>query len=503
MTATTDAAPTSPAVATDEKVTVPAETPAATTEEKVVSTDEKKKAESVVDVDIVEEKTPFVINEADEREIVGKMDRNIIPWLTVMYFLSYLDRVNIGNARVLKSNSAGVGEMEATLGLTGDQYNWCVSIFFIGYCVFEVPSNLLLKRLRPSRWLSRIMVTWGILATCMAAVNSYGSLLAVRLLLGIAEAGLFPGALFYLSFWYRKHEYARRMSWFYSAASGAGAFAALLATGISYMDGAGGVSGWRWVFILEGLPPVVIGVFVWFFLPDFPSNAKFLSEKERKIAVERLKAEGTDADEIEFSKTQFIGAVTDIKVWLWMFNYLSMVVPVYSISFFLPTINRGLGFVAIQAQAMSAPPFIAACIASIVVGYTSDKFRDRSLHLIGGLIFASISFWCLAFVRNNAANYFLTIMATMSLYGSIPAILSWVSNNSQGSTYGATAMAMVVAFGNIGGVVGGQVYRTTDAPNYQMGHTINAALLIASAGFAIAQRLVIQHQRKSNPSLVL
>ncbi|KAI8814248.1 major facilitator superfamily domain-containing protein [Cladochytrium replicatum] len=443
------------------------------------ASDDKKRVDSVVDVDIVDEKAAFMISEADEKAIVRKMDINIIPWLTVMYFLSFLDRVNIGNARVLKSNSAGVGEMEVTLGLTGDQYNWCVSVFFIGYVIFEVPSNLLLKKLRPSRWLARIMVTWGILASCLGAVNNFESLLAVRLLLGIAEAGLFPGALFYLSFWYRKHEYARRMSWFYSAASGAGAFAALLATGISYMDGAGGLPGWRWVFILEGLPTIVIGFLVWFFLPDFPSTAKFLSESQRKMAIERLKAEGTDADEVEFSKEQFIGAVTDIKVWLWMFNYLSMVVPVYSISFFLPTINRGLGFVAIQAQAMSAPPFIAACIASLVVGYTSDKFRDRSLHLTGGLIMASISFWCLAFVRNNAANYFLTIMATMSLYGSIPAILSWVSNNSQGSTYGATAMAMVVAFGNIGGIVGGQVYRVADAPSYQMGHTINASLLTA------------------------
>ncbi|KAI8801780.1 major facilitator superfamily domain-containing protein [Cladochytrium replicatum] len=436
-------------------------------------------------------------SEDEERAIVRKMDVQIIPWISAMYLLSFLDRVNIGNAKVVNSNTSGIGSLEADLGLVGDQYNWALSIFFVGYVIFEVPSNLMLKRVRPSRWLARIMVSWGLFAALLAASVNFASIMIFRLLLGIMEAGLFPGILFYLSFWFRKHEYARRMSWFFSAASAAGAFGGLLAFGIARLDGVGNLAGWRWVFLIEGLPTILFGVATWWVLPDFPSTAKFLSERQRKIANERLRRENVDPDEVDFSWQQFTTTVSDVKVWIWMLLYLSQLIPLYSFSFFLPSIVRGLNFSSLNAQAMSSPPFLMACIASVASGFSSDYFKDRSSHVIAGLALGSISFWLLAFIRNTAAQYALTILCAMGIYPSVPPILSWVSNNVTGSTGAGVALAMVVGFGNIGGAIAGQVYKSSDAVNfYQTGHIVNGSLTIVGICLTIAQRMYLVHLNK-------
>ncbi|KAJ1547200.1 hypothetical protein HK096_004026 [Nowakowskiella sp. JEL0078] len=346
------------------------------------------------------------------------------------------------------------------------------------------------------------MVSWGICAACLAAVNNFASLFIVRCLLGVMEAGLFPGVLFYLSFWYRKHELARRMSWFFAAASGAGAFGGVLAFGIAQMGGVLGLKGWQWVFLIEGIPTALFGIATWFVLPDFPSTAKFLTEDERKLATARLKLDHVDADEKEFSWPQFKATVTDIKVWGWMFAYIGVLVPLYSLSFFIPSINKSLGFTSLQAQAMSSPPFLAACVASIGAGFSSDYFKDRSSHVMTGAAVSSIGFFLLSVVRSAPALYALTIISAMGTFMMVPCILSWVicvnqvSNNMNGSTRGATAMAMVVGFGNIGGVIAGQVYRSTDAPTYQLGHTINGGFAAWAFVWALIVRLHLANLNK-------
>jgi MFS family permease len=198
--------------------------------------------------------------------------------------------------------------------MTPDQYNWCLTVFFFTYAAFEVPSNLLLKKLRPSRWLPLIMVAWGVVMTLMGIVQGYSGLLAARIFLGVAEAGLFPGVAvsirqlfrptmclllanprqlqYYLTMWYCRHEIQFRQALFFSAASIAGAFSGLLAFGISKMDGVGGYEGWRWIFILEGIVTVLVAVLAFFVLHDFPETATFLTEEERAFVVFRLKYQG-------------------------------------------------------------------------------------------------------------------------------------------------------------------------------------------------------------------
>lgn len=242
------------------------------------------------------------VSGVDSTKTLRKMDLRLIPMLAVLYLLSFLDRGNIGNTKIQG--------LQKDLDLTGSQYNLCATgkfvapeashtycnantVFFFTYCLFEIPSNLLLKRFRPSIWLPSIVVAWGTVMTLMGLVQNYHGLLIARLFLGVAEAGLYPGVAYYLTMWYCTEELAFRQGLFFSAASVAGAFSGLLAYAIAKMDGVGGYAGWRWIFILEGLLTVIVAVMAFFVLHDFPDTANFLSVEEKAWVVRRLKFQGS------------------------------------------------------------------------------------------------------------------------------------------------------------------------------------------------------------------
>lgn len=201
-----------------------------------------------------------------------KLDFALIPWLCILYLLSFLDRTNIGNAKI-----AG---LDKDLGMTGQQYNLTLTIFFISYSLFEPLTNVLLKRLRPSIFIPIIMILWGIVMTLMGLVHNYQGLLAARWFLGITEAGLFPGVAYYLSCWYKRSEFGIRMAIFFSAAAVSGSFGGLLAAAIGKMQGVGNKAGWAWIFILEGIVTVLFGLASFYMVHDFPDNAKFLTDSE-------------------------------------------------------------------------------------------------------------------------------------------------------------------------------------------------------------------------------
>jgi MFS family permease len=242
------------------------------------------------------------------------MDLRLIPMLALLYLLSFLDRSNIGNAKIQGMNedlglTGNVSYSKEYLGIAQlgfclpyvfmanehQQYNLCATVFFFTYCAFEIPSNLLLKKLRPSVWLPSIMVAWGTVMTLMGLVTNYHGLLIARIFLGIAEAGLYPGVAYYLTCWYCSEDLGFRQSLFFSGASMAGAFSGLLAYAIAKMDGVGGKPGWAWIFILEGLLTVVVAIFAFFALYDFPDTASFLTLEERAWVVHRLKYQGSKA----------------------------------------------------------------------------------------------------------------------------------------------------------------------------------------------------------------
>lgn len=221
-------------------------------------------------------------------------------------------RVNIGNARLYG--------LEQDLHLSSEQFQVTVSILFVTYLLFEVPSNLVLKLFTPRLWVSFIVIAWGIIATLSGLVQSYGALIACRLLLGVVEAGLFPGLSVYLTFFYTKHELALRIGYLFVSAAIAGALGGLLAYGIGHMDGVCGMSGWRWILIIEGIPSVILGVVTFIALPNDAESAYFLTKEEKLLMEERHRREyGNTATSREFSRVDMMRAFKDWKVWAFSF----------------------------------------------------------------------------------------------------------------------------------------------------------------------------------------
>lgn len=416
----------------------------------------------------------------DEKKILRKMDLRLIPMLALLYLLSFLDRGNIGNAKI-----EGLVE---DLGMTGSQYNWTLTVFFFTYAAFEVPSNLLLKKLRPSVWLPSIMVAWGIVMTLMGIVQNYHGLLIARIFLGITEAGLFPGVAYYITMWYARHEAQFRQALFFSAASVAGAFSGLLAFGIAHMDGVGNLEGWRWIFILEGILTVVVAIIAYFTLYDFPETAGFLTDEERAFVVHRLKYQGQskedgavkvaqdDTFQWKFVKAAFL----DWQIWVNIWVYWGIVCPLYGISLFLPTIIRGLGYTSSTAQLLTVPIYITASVLAVVVAWYSDRVGKRYPFILVCLCIMAVGFiMCIAGGSIPGVVYAGVFIAACALYPAFPGNITWLSNNLAGSTKRATGQAIQIAVGNLAGAMASNFYRAEDAPRYLLGHALELGFIVA------------------------
>ncbi|KAH6644077.1 major facilitator superfamily domain-containing protein [Boeremia exigua] len=430
----------------------------------------------------------------DEKKILRKMDLHLIPMLALLYLLSFLDRGNIGNAKI-----EGLVE---TLGMTGAQYNWCLTAFFFTYAAFEVPSNLLLKKLRPSVWLPTIMVAWGIVMTLMGIVKNYEGLLIARIFLGITEAGLFPGVAYYITMWYCRHEAQFRQALFFSAASVAGAFSGLLAFGIAHMDGVGGLEGWRWIFILEGILTVLVAILAFFTLYDFPETAGFLTEEERAFVVFRLKYQGASNETINGQRVaqddtfqwKFVkSAFLDWQIWTNIWVYWGIVCPLYGISLFLPSIIRGLGYTSSTAQLLTVPIYITASVLAIAVAWWSDRVGKRHPFILVCLCIMAVGFIMCVSSGTPGVIYAGVFIATCALYPAFPGNITWLSNNLAGSTKRATGQAIQIAVGNLAGAMASNFYRTEDAPRYVLGHALELGFI--GAGIIGLLVLVFNYKR--------
>ncbi|GAB1526070.1 hypothetical protein RhiTH_009236 [Rhizoctonia solani] len=390
--------------------------------------------------------------------LLRKMDWNIVPFLALLYLLSFLDRTNIGNARL-----AG---LEADLGMDKRslQYNTALAIFFPFYVAAEIPSNMMLKRTRPSLWFAFI----------------YTGLLVARAFLGIAEGGLFPGVTFYITMWYRRHECGLRMAIFFSAATAAGAFGGLLARGISEMNGLGGKAGWAWIFILEGILTLIIAAVAFFVINDYPETARFLTEEERLEVVRRLR-EDRSALADEFGMKYFWDALKDWKIWVHMFITIGVYTPLYSFSLFLPTIIKNMGYTNEKSQLMTVPPYVVACLFTIAGGKLADSQRKRGPFMVFFCILAIAGFTMLIASQKPGVQYAGTFLAACGVYPNVPMGVAWNGNNIGGSTKRGVGLAMHVGFGNLGGMIGAFIYRSRDAPHYYPGHGTLIATLSMSA----------------------
>lgn len=405
------------------------------------------------------EATRVNYDDKERSRILRKMDLRLLPFVSLLYLLSFLDRSNIGNARV-----AGMAE---DLDLVGLKYNVAAAVFSIPYALVEVPSNIALKLFRPSIWIPSIMLAWGIIMTLMCLVNSYAGLIVARLFLGVAEAGLFPGITFYLSHWYPRRKFAMRIAIFFSAATIAGAFGGILAFGIEKMDGIGGLHGWQWIFCLEGIATVVVATLSYFFMYDYPETASFLTESERRHVVEMLK-EDSRSLATGFDKKYIFQAMTDYKTYAQIGIHMGLLITAYSISLFAPTIVHQLGFSSAQAQLLTVPIFACGCCSTVVIGILSDKFNIRGPFIIGCALVSMVGYIVLYTTSTPGAGYAGCIIAAVGVFPTVPVDLAWIGGNVGGTLKRGVAIAMVIGMGNLGGLCSAFIY--FDGPRFHHGH---------------------------------
>ncbi|KHO02091.1 Major facilitator superfamily domain, general substrate transporter [Metarhizium album ARSEF 1941] len=424
----------------------------------------------------------------DERRLVRKLDLHLIPLIMGIYLFSFVDRhvllsvpfapfapfavplchgpVNLGNARLYG--------LEQDVGLSASQFQVAISIFFVTYMLFEVPSNLVLKRLTPRRWIAFITVSWGLVATLTGLVSSYGSLLACRLLLGAVEAGLFPGLNVYLTFFYTRNELALRVGYLFVSAAVAGALGGLLAYGIGHMDGVQGLAGWRWILIIEGIPSVALGVVTYFALPNDAETAWFLGRAERALMELRRRREygGVDAGG-GIEKRDVLRAVTDPKAWGFYVAQFGVDTMLYGFSTFLPTIIQALGtWTTAQVQLLTIPCYFLGAAVYMGTAFLSDRVQMRGLFCV---VFGSVSvvgYGILLADVPTSVRYFACFLVAAGLYVVVGLPLAWLPNNSPRYGKRATSTALQLTFGNTAGVMSAFIYPKSDAPRYTRGHAV-------------------------------
>lgn len=407
----------------------------------------------------------------NEKKLVRKLDLHLIPFVMLAYLLSFLDRVNIGNARLYG--------LEEDLGLKGNQFQTAVSILFVTYITFEVPSNLVLKKFTPSRWLAFITTAWGIVATMSGLVQSYGGLIAVRVLLGALEAGLFPGMNLYLTFFYTKHELAMRVGYLFVSAAIAGALGGLLAFGIGNMDGVQGMSGWRWIMIIEGIPTVLLGIAIFFFLPNDVETAYFLNDEEKRLMeIRRGRAYGSTTSAQQFSKKDMMKGFKDWKVWMFCASQFGADTMLYGYSTFLPTIIRGLGtWSSAEVQLLTIPCYFLGATMYMSVAYLSDKTQKRGIFCI---IFGTVSLVGYAILISETpagVHYFGCFLIAAGLYVLVGLPLAWLPNNTPRYGKRATANGLQLTIGNASGIMAPFIYPTREGPRFIRGHAITLAMV--------------------------
>ncbi|KAK4173469.1 putative MFS transporter [Triangularia setosa] len=414
---------------------------------------------------------------AVERKLVRRLDLTLLPWLCLLYLLAFLDRTNIGNAKI--------DNMTKQVTMSNMGYSATLMIFFVAYAAFEAVANVLLKRLRPSIFLPLIMIGWG---TCMAAmgfVQSWSGLMAARFFLGMFESGLYPGVNYFISCWYRRDEFSLRAALFFSFAALAGSFGGLLAAAIQKMDGIGGLAGWRWIFILEGALTLIVAIVSFWMVQDFPDTAEFLSEVDRERVLFRLdRDKQSSARHEEFKMLYVWQALKDKKTYLAMIVFMGPIMPLYSISLFLPTIISNLSFTdpsqIIKNQLLSVPPYAVAAFVTIAVGVFSDRYRKRGIYNMGLSCLGVFGFILLAASSNPIVQYLGSFFGTVGVYASIPLTIAWVANNTDGTYKRGIVLGLVIGWGNLNGLVSCNLW--FGAPRFLAGHITVIGYLVICLG---------------------
>jgi ACS family tartrate transporter-like MFS transporter len=375
-------------------------------------------------------------------KVVSKLTRRLLPFLFLLYIVNYLDRINVGFAAL---------QMRGQLGFSDKVYGLGAGIFFAGYFFFQVPSNLALTRVGARKWIAVIMVLWGIVSASMIFVTTPRSFYLLRFLLGAAEAGFFPGMILYLRRWFPSAARARAVALFMMASPLAGVLGGPI-SGLLLGVRTAHLSGWQWLFLIEGLPAVLLGGVVLAYLTDSPEVAPWLATNERAWLIGELARE--QGAHPEASRREVFAAFTKGKVWLLVLVYLGDTTCTYGVGLWLPSLIRSVSGVSnLIIGLLSAIPYVVTAIAMVLVGTHSDRTRERRWHLAGSAFVGALGLACAAYSTSTSATIVflsVTLLAAYSLLGPF-----WATSTELLSQTSAVAgIALINSFGNLGGFLG-------------------------------------------------
>ncbi|KUI72088.1 hypothetical protein VM1G_07538 [Cytospora mali] len=426
-------------------------------------------------------------------KLLRKIDLHLLPFLILMYLLNFLDRSNLTQARQ--------GTLEKDLGMKGTDFNLATSIFFVGYLLMQLPSNILLTRVRPGLYLSTAMTLWGVVSTCNAATHSFGGLIAVRFCLGFVEAPFFPGAIFLMSSWYTRAELTQRIAWFYSGSALANMFGGLLGAAIlGNLDGDMGLAGWRWLFIIEGTITIGLAILSGFVLPNYPATTPWLTDEEKHFAAWRLIADVNEEDKLRDQSTMagIKMALRDYRLYLFIFiQHISLLSQTFQ--YFFPAIVGTLGYGSIDTLWLTAPVWqFATFLVSILVTWTSSKTKDRSIHVICLMLIAAVGNAIATGTTNIAARFFAMFLMPMGAVSAYQIIVSWVANSfPRPLIKRSISIAIANMIGNTASIYGSYMYPKSASPRYIPGGTANTVICLLVAFMALVLRFVhIKENRK-------
>jgi ACS family tartrate transporter-like MFS transporter len=407
---------------------------------------------------------------ADERAVLRKVAWRLVPFMGLLYFTAYLDRVNVGFAALT---------MNQDIGLSAAAYGLGSGIFFIGYFLFEVPSNLILEKVGARRWIARIMVTWGLLSAAMAFVDRPMAFYVVRFLLGVAEAGFFPGMILYLTYWFPWAQRGRIVAMFMlaiplSSVLGAPVSTALLGTSVL------GLKGWQTMFLLEGLPAMILGLVVFFRMTDRPAVASWLDVDE-KAALQR--ALDRDAPTPGKGHMEGLGAaLSSLQVWRFALVYFGIIMGNYGLGFWLPQIVKGLGGLSnMQTGWLSALPYLLGAVATVFWGRHADKTQERVWHFVLPAALASASFLTAALAANPTVQFAALCAGTVGVTCAAPMFWAFPTRFLRASA-AAGGIALINSVGNLAGYAGPSIMGFMKEATGAYGAGLLA--LAASAGVA-------------------
>lgn len=378
-----------------------------------------------------------------EKAVIRKAAWRILPIIMVCYFAAFLDRVNIGFAAIT---------MNADLGLTAAQFGFGAGIFFLGYVIFELPSNLILAKVGARRWIARILITWGILSAATAFVWNPTSFYIVRILLGAAEAGFFPGIIFFMTLWFPAQYRAQMFATFNIAVPFSTIIGAPLSSFIiQYMDGIAGYSGWQWMFLLEAMPAIIMGFVVFFWLPETPEKATFLTDQEKRVLASRLAEEKNSREAAE--KFTVGTALRDYRVLLMCFIAVGLVMGTTGIAIWMPQFVKEFGLTTVQTGFVTAIPAIFMAIAMILVGRSADRTGERVWHAAGPFIVSAAGFTLAALAPSPLISLIGLTIGAAGIGGASPNIWIFPSTLLTGSA-AAAGIALINSVGSTGGFFG-------------------------------------------------